>query len=230
MLHLTRTCRYEEEIARLRHELEARGGPSQSQHGGPSQPPPPSIGHGPANLFQGIMAGGGAGGPGLAPPPQEQAGQPGMPGHMQAQGPPGLNQPPGPPHNPFPYPQAQQGPGVNGKSAPTPSQILLWLSMLFEPPLRHYQATGLSRRSRRPLRAQVTLALVVAASAGQPHPNKTKPTRIQALQLWLVRHLRRISIRMRMRRWVSTSNIARPSWSASATSCPISTPRSFRPT
>ncbi|KAK4548509.1 hypothetical protein LTR36_009419 [Oleoguttula mirabilis] len=112
--HLAMKNKYEEELGRLRHELEQRGGPSQGPHAGPAQPPPPAIGHGPANLFQGIMAGaGGQGGPGLAPPPQEQPGQPGMPGHMQAQGPPGLNQPPGPPHNPFAYPQPQ-GPGING--------------------------------------------------------------------------------------------------------------------
>lgn len=108
--------RYEEELARLRHELEQRGGPPQGPHAGPAQPPPPAIGHGPANLFQGIMAGaGGQGGPGLAPPPQEQPGQPAMPGQLQPQGPPGLNQPPGPPHNPFAYPQPQ-GPGINGES------------------------------------------------------------------------------------------------------------------
>lgn len=109
---LIKHFRYEEEIARLRHELEQRGGPSQGPHSGPSQPPPPAIGHGPANLFQGIMAGG-QHGQGLAPPPQEQQGQPGLPGNMQAQGPPGLNQPPGPPPNPFAYPQAP-GPGING--------------------------------------------------------------------------------------------------------------------
>lgn len=112
-------CRYEEEIARLRHELEQRGGPS-AGGGGPSQPPPPAIGHGPANLFQGIMAGSAAqGGPGLAPPPQEQQGQPGMPGHMQGQAP-GFNPPPGPPHNPFAYGQPQ-GPGLNGYG-PQPPQ------------------------------------------------------------------------------------------------------------
>ena len=106
--------RYEEEIARLRHELEQRGGPAQGPHAGPSQQPPPAIGHGPANLFQGIMAGGGQGGPGLAPPPQDQSGQPGMPGHMQGHAPPGMSAPPGPPHNPFAYGQPQ-GPGINGR-------------------------------------------------------------------------------------------------------------------
>ncbi|KAK3676456.1 general transcription repressor [Recurvomyces mirabilis] len=117
--HLTMKGKYEEEISRLRHELEQRGGPSQGGHAGPSQPQPPVIGHGPRDLFQGIMAGGGQGGPGLAPPPQEQQGQPGMPGHMQGQGPPGLNQPPPGPHNPFNYGQPQ-GPGLNGYGGPQP--------------------------------------------------------------------------------------------------------------
>ena len=113
--------RYEEEIARLRHELEQRGGPAGGP-AGPSQPQPPAIGHGPANLFQGIMAGSAAaGGPGLAPPPQEQQGQPGMPGHMQAPGAPGFNAPPAPPHNPFAYGGQPQGPGVNGYG-PQPPQ------------------------------------------------------------------------------------------------------------
>lgn len=109
-------CRYEEEINRLRAELEQRGGPSQGGAGGSQHPAPPTIGHGPANLFQGIMANAGQGGPGLAPPPQEQPGQPGLPGHMQGQAPPGLNAPPGPPHNPFAYGQPQAGPGgINGR-------------------------------------------------------------------------------------------------------------------
>lgn len=103
--------RYEEENARLRRELEARGGPSASSHN-PNQPPP-SIGHGPANLFQGIMAGAaGQGGPGLAPPPQDQPPQgQGLPGHLQ-QGPPGLNPAPGPPQHFGGY--GQPAPGVNG--------------------------------------------------------------------------------------------------------------------
>ncbi|KAF2720517.1 WD40 repeat-like protein [Polychaeton citri CBS 116435] len=118
--HLQMKKQYEEELARLRHELEQRGGPSQSGHAGPSQPPPPAIGHGPANLFQGIMAGNAApGGPGLAPPPQEQQGQPGMPGHLQAQGPqPGLSAPPGPPTHPFAYGQPPAPGGVNGYGPP----------------------------------------------------------------------------------------------------------------
>lgn len=103
--------RYEDEMARLRRELDNRG-PSQSSHNGPAQPPPPAIGHGPANLFQGIMAGAAAqGGPGLAPPPQEQPQGPGMPGHMP-QGPQG---PQGPPqHAPFGG-YGQPPASINGK-------------------------------------------------------------------------------------------------------------------
>ncbi|EME42870.1 hypothetical protein DOTSEDRAFT_72346 [Dothistroma septosporum NZE10] len=119
--HVAMKSKYEEEIARLRHELEQRGGPSGGGHAAAPQPQPPAIGHGPANLFQGIMAGG-QGGPGLAPPPQEQQGQPGMPGHMQGQGPPGLNPPPGPPHNPFAYGQPQAGPSLNGYGPQQPPQ------------------------------------------------------------------------------------------------------------
>ncbi|KAF2176262.1 WD40 repeat-like protein [Zopfia rhizophila CBS 207.26] len=116
--HVQLKAKYEDEIQRLQRELEARGGPSQSsQHHGPSQPPPPSIGHGPSNLFGGIMAGGAAqGGPGLAPPPQEPQQPQGLPPHMP-QGPPGLNPPPGPPqHTPFGgYPA---GPSLNGPATP----------------------------------------------------------------------------------------------------------------
>ncbi|KAJ5675905.1 Transcriptional repressor rco-1 [Penicillium macrosclerotiorum] len=66
---------YEAEIRMLRHELESRGvqpvsshiAPAQ-QHTGP-QAQPPSLGHGPSNLFGGIMTNQGGSGPGLAPPP-----------------------------------------------------------------------------------------------------------------------------------------------------------------
>ncbi|KAB8237847.1 WD40 repeat-like protein [Aspergillus alliaceus] len=67
---------YEAEIRVLRHELESRGvqpvsshiaGPA--QHAGPSQAPPPALGHGPSNLFGGIMANQG----GYAPPPPPTA-------------------------------------------------------------------------------------------------------------------------------------------------------------
>ncbi|KAL8710492.1 MAG: hypothetical protein Q9220_004924 [cf. Caloplaca sp. 1 TL-2023] len=72
--------RYEEDVARLRHELEARGGPPSHvgmpglpPHPGASQPQPPAIGHGPSNLFGGIMANPpGQGAPGLVPPTQDQ--------------------------------------------------------------------------------------------------------------------------------------------------------------
>lgn len=67
---------YETEIRVLRLELESRGVqtiPSHvgapTQHAGPSQAPPPALGHGPSNLFGGIMANQGGSGPGLAPPP-----------------------------------------------------------------------------------------------------------------------------------------------------------------
>ena len=112
--------RYDEDIARLRHEIEARGGPPSHvgvsglpPHGGVSQPAPPAIGHGPSNLFGGIMANPpGQGNPGLVPPSQDQQQQ------QQQQGP--------PPHQ---MPQPQQGlqsgpyqgsypqpPVVNGKT------------------------------------------------------------------------------------------------------------------
>lgn len=107
--------RYEERIAQLEREVEARGGPSQnSQHHGPSQPQPPQIGHGPSNLFGGIMAGSAAqGGPGLAPPPQEPPQGHGMPPQLGGpQGPPGLNPAPGPPQHFGGY---QPGPSVNGE-------------------------------------------------------------------------------------------------------------------
>ncbi|CBF70872.1 protein rcoA [Aspergillus nidulans FGSC A4] len=65
---------YEAEIRMLRHELESRGvQPVAShvavpaQHGGPSQAPPPALGHGPSNLFGGIMANQGGSGPGYQP-------------------------------------------------------------------------------------------------------------------------------------------------------------------
>lgn len=71
--------RYEAEIRTLRLELESRGihipqphvgGPP--THAGPSQAPPPALGHGPANLFGGIMTNPGGGAPALAPPPPPQ--------------------------------------------------------------------------------------------------------------------------------------------------------------
>ena len=69
---------YETEIRILRHELESRGVQTipthigaPAQHAGPSQAPPPALGHGPSNLFGGIMANQGGSGPGLAPPPPQ---------------------------------------------------------------------------------------------------------------------------------------------------------------
>ncbi len=110
-------CRYDEEIARLQRELESRGGPPLPTHlGGPqphpsSQPPPPAIGHGPSNLFGGIMANPGGQGPSLATP-QEQPQQP-LPSHQ-------MPQPPGPPsqgpsqHQQQSFTQFAQPSAVNG--------------------------------------------------------------------------------------------------------------------
>ncbi|KAL6719582.1 general transcription repressor [Lecanora helva] len=106
--------RYEEDIARLRHEIEARGGPPSHvgvsglpPHGGVSQPAPPAIGHGPSNLFGGIMANPpGQGNPGLVPPSQDQQ----QPQHQSQQ--PQQQQQQGPPPHQMPQPQQtlQQGP------------------------------------------------------------------------------------------------------------------------
>lgn len=107
---------YEAEIRMLRHELEIRGGaPVQTHlggpppHAGPSQPPPPALGHGQGTLFSGIMANQGQGGPGLAPPPDQQP-PPGQ--HPLAPPPPG-GQPQGP-APPSSFPSYQQGPSLNG--------------------------------------------------------------------------------------------------------------------
>ncbi|KAI9661627.1 MAG: general transcription repressor [Bathelium mastoideum] len=119
--------KYEDEVNRLRHELEARGGLSASHMGGPShhvapsQPQPPSIGHGPSNLFGGIMAGGAqGGGPGLAPPPQDGPKPPNLQ-HGVPPGPPGLNSAPGPPsHAPFGSYNSMNGGGYGGPQPPPP--------------------------------------------------------------------------------------------------------------
>lgn len=102
--------KYEEEIAMLRRELEARGGsgnipPHGNQNANLSQPPPPAIGLGPSNLFGTIMSqGSGQGGPGLAPPP---------PDSQQQQPPPHQIPPPNipqiPQQTPQGPPQQQQG-------------------------------------------------------------------------------------------------------------------------
>jgi glucose repression regulatory protein TUP1 len=118
--HNQMKAKYEDRIAQLEREIEQRGGPAQnSQHHGPSQPQPqpPQIGHGPSNLFGGIMAGSASqGGPGLAPPPQEAQQQQGMPPHLGPQGPPGLNPAPGPPQHFGGY--QQPGPAANGYPQP----------------------------------------------------------------------------------------------------------------
>lgn len=116
--HVQMKSKYEGEIERLQRELESRGGPSQSsQQHGPSHPPPPAIGHGPSNLFGGIMAGSAAqGGPGLAPPPPEPHQPQGLPPHAP-QGPPGLNPVQGPPQH-TPFGGYQPGPALNGGYGP----------------------------------------------------------------------------------------------------------------
>ncbi|KAH8821514.1 WD40-repeat-containing domain protein [Xylogone sp. PMI_703] len=122
--HIALKAKYDEEIQRLHRELEARGGAPRPagiggppQHPGPSQAPP-SIGHGPRDLFGGIMAGG-QNGPGLAPPPpQQQQDQQGPPQHQMPQPPPGLQGPPPPPQPGFGagYP----GPAPNGYGTQPP--------------------------------------------------------------------------------------------------------------
>ena len=108
--------RYEQDIARLRHELESRGGPPSHvgfsglpPHGGVSQSQPPAIGHGPSNLFGGIMANPpGQGNPGLVPLSQDQQQPQGPPQNQMPQPPPGLHQPP--------FPSYPTGP-VNGEQS-----------------------------------------------------------------------------------------------------------------
>src|SRR4051794_29419888 len=110
--------RYDEEIARLHRELEARGGPPQPAHiggpphnAGPAQPQPPAIGHGTNSLFSGLMGPGGQGAPGLAPPTQDQQQPPQQ--HQMPPAPPNLPQ--GPPQAPQPPFQGYQStPAVNG--------------------------------------------------------------------------------------------------------------------
>ncbi|KAK5076573.1 general transcription repressor [Lithohypha guttulata] len=114
---------YEAEIRMLRHELELRGGaPVQThlggppQHGGPSQPQPPALGHGQGTLFSGIMANQGQGGPGLAPPPDQQP----PPQQHPLAPPPSGGQPQGP-APPSSFAGYQPGPTLNGyASQPQP--------------------------------------------------------------------------------------------------------------
>lgn len=128
--HATMKQKYEEEIARLSRELEARGGAHAPQHGsqnaGPSQPPPPAIGHGPRDLFGTIMAGGGPNGPPLAPPQQQDPQQ--QQHHPQIPPPPPAAIPQGPSNQPPQQPQAQQTYQpptgfVNGYGSGTPQPV-----------------------------------------------------------------------------------------------------------
>ncbi|KAF9951542.1 general transcription repressor [Mortierella alpina] len=74
---------WEEEVVRLRREVEQRGGAVQPPHPHPhTQPPPPNIGQPQSNLFGGIISGG-AGGAGLIAPPQMA--DPSQQHHQQAQ-------------------------------------------------------------------------------------------------------------------------------------------------
>lgn len=91
-----------------------RGGQPHGVPRRPAQHQPPSIGHGPRDLFGQIMAGGGAQGQSsLAPPPQEPPQPQGMPAHL-TQGS-GLSTGPQPPqHQPYP---GYGGQGMNGEIA-----------------------------------------------------------------------------------------------------------------
>lgn len=75
----TDAARYEEEIARLRRELESRVGPSSAQSqvfsGVANDPPRPNIGAGGSNIFGGLIAGKGGQSGGLAPLSASQQGE-----------------------------------------------------------------------------------------------------------------------------------------------------------
>ncbi|KAJ6092050.1 hypothetical protein N7467_004019 [Penicillium canescens] len=116
---------YETEIRMLRHELESRGvqtipshigGPA-ATHTAPSQAPPPALGHGPSNLFGGIMTNPPGSGPGLAPPPPQDQ----QPPQHALQQPASAAQPgaPQPPQSSFGGYQA--GAAVNGYGPPPPT-------------------------------------------------------------------------------------------------------------
>ncbi|KAG0230306.1 general transcription repressor [Actinomortierella wolfii] len=98
---------YEEEVVRLRREVEQRGGVVQMPHPmSHAQPPPPNIGQGHSNLFGGIISGG-PGGPGLIAPPQMvDPAQPQGQQHPQQQQTPQPNQ--APPSQQQQQQQAQQ--------------------------------------------------------------------------------------------------------------------------
>lgn len=126
------------------------------------------------------------GGPGLAPPQEQQQAQPGMPAHMQ--GPPALTQPPGPPqHAPFGG-YGQPAPGVNGK----------FNYMRFA--LRHadnrYQATVQCHHNRRLLQDLASLVPTMFADTlvVQLRHSLTAPTHIRTLQQFHVQRLPRDSI------------------------------------
>ncbi|KAJ5475994.1 Transcriptional repressor Tup1N-terminal [Penicillium sp. IBT 31633x] len=115
---------YEAEIRMLRHELESRGvqtipshigGPA-AAHTAPAQAPPPALGHGPSNLFGGIMTNAPGSGPGLAPPPPQDQ----QPPQHALQQPASVAQPgaPQPPQSSFGGYQA--GAAVNGYGPPPP--------------------------------------------------------------------------------------------------------------
>ena len=108
--------RYDNHVERLQRELDMRAGLSTHGpgHGGPSQPQPPTIGHGPRDLFGHIMAGGG-GGQGsstLAPPPQDPAQPQGLPPHLTQAA--ALNTGPPPSQHPSFGGYQHAGPGING--------------------------------------------------------------------------------------------------------------------
>ncbi|KAK9478157.1 chromatin-silencing transcriptional regulator TUP1 [Lipomyces japonicus] len=132
---------YEEEIARLKRELDARGGghvaaaippgpaggqvsaqPTQQPSATGVVGPPPSLGHSSSSVFQGIMSG--QTGPALAPPQPDGAVQQQQHHHQQQQpGPPGLNAA----AQPQPGSQPGYGPagylnGYHGAQQPQPQQ------------------------------------------------------------------------------------------------------------
>ena len=113
-----RAYSYEAEIRMLRHELEQRGVQPVSSHIAPAQhtgpqAQPPSLGHGPSNLFGGIMTNQGGSGPGLAPPPSQDQ----QPSQHTLQQPASAAQP-GAPQPPQSFPGGYQpGAAVNGMFA-----------------------------------------------------------------------------------------------------------------
>jgi glucose repression regulatory protein TUP1 len=110
---------YEAEIRMLRHELDSRGvqtipshigGPA-AAHTAPAQAPPPALGHGPSNLFGGIMTNP----PGYGPPPPPTA-SPG-PGKGRGRVPPG----PGTPQQThLAYPDPRASPQIPRPTPPNP--------------------------------------------------------------------------------------------------------------